>query len=246
MSFAGLSNFAKALASPEFIPLVQRTGMWVFGIVAAQLVCGLLVALLLNTHFPLRGIYRGLVMIPWATPSVLVALMWKWILDPNYGVLNSALIKLGLIDKPIAFLADSQLALPTLMGIDVWQGIPLFAVMILAALQAVSSDLKEAATIDGCGKLRTFRYVVLPAIAPTILITTVLRLIWTANYVDLIYILTTGGPGTSSTTMALEAYLDAYKGSDFGGAAAYAVMQALVLAVFVILYLRLTRSEEKR
>jgi ABC-type sugar transport system permease subunit len=109
-------------------------------------------------------------MIPWATPSVLVALMWKWILDPNNGVLNQWLLGTGIIDAPIEFLSQNSTALPTLIMIDVWQGIPLFAIMILAALQSVSGELKESAQIDGCGPVSVFRHVVLPAILPTILI----------------------------------------------------------------------------
>lgn len=245
MTFVWFDNFIAIMTDPEFSGHLGRTAFWVFGAVALQLVGGLVLALLLDSRFPLRGVYRGLVMVPWATPSVLVALMWKWILDPNNGALNNALLGLGLIDRPIEFLSTSSTALPTLIMVDVWQGIPLFAVMILAALQSVSGDLKEAAAMDGCGWFGVFRNVIAPAIVPTILITAVLRLIWTANYVDLIFILTGGGPGTSSTTLALQSYLTAYKATDFGQGAAYAVVQAMILAVFVILYLRLTARKEK-
>jgi multiple sugar transport system permease protein len=129
--------------------------------------------------------------------------------------------------------------------VDDWQGIPLIEEMILAALQAVPPALREAAAMDGCGPLGVFRHVVLPAILPTILITTLLRLVWTANYVDLAFILTGGGPGNSSTTLALQSYLTAYKATDFGQGAAYAVAQAVVLMFLVILYVRLTRRSEK-
>lgn len=244
MEFVGFDNLVAVLSAPQFWPLMGTTAWWVFGSVALQLGFGLLLALLLNTRFPLRGVVRGLVMIPWATPSVLIALMWKWILDPNFGVLNRVLAGLGITTQPIEFLSSSSLALPTLIAVYVWQGIPLFAVMILAALQAVSSDLREAASIDGCGPWGIFRHVTLPAIAPTILITTVLRLIWSANYVDLIMILTGGGPGTSTTTLALEAYLTAYKATDFGQGAAYALIQAAILTIFVVMYLRLTGRSE--
>lgn len=245
-AFVGLDNFTAIFRDDEFGTFVRNTALWTFGAVGLQLTFGLLGALLLNTHFPLRGIYRGLAMIPWATPSVLVALMWMWILDPNHGILNKALMGLGVIDSPVALLSQTSTALPTLIVIDVWQGVPLFAVMILAALQAVPPELKEAASMDGAGRLGVFRHVVVPAILPTVLITTVLRLIWTANYIDLPFILTGGGPGTASTTMALQSYVTAYKGGDFGEGAAYAVTQAVVLAVFVVLYVRLTRKAEIR
>jgi len=246
MSWAGFTNFIGIFTDPSYTPfgpLLGRTGIWMIGIVGLQFLLGLGLALLINTRFPLRGVYRGLVMVPWATPSVLVALMWKWILDPNYGVLNRWLQGLGIIHQPIAFLSGNSSALPTVMMLDVWQGVPLFAVMILAALQSVSNDLKEAAAVDGCGRLSTFFNVVLPAIAPTLLITAVLRLIWTANYIDLLWILTGGGPGKSSTTLALQSYLTTYKATNFGHGAAYAVVQACCLAVFVVVYLRLTRNQ---
>lgn len=242
LSFIGFENFVAVISAPGFWDTMTRTGFWVFGTVLLQFLGGLTLALILNSRFPLRGMYLGLVMIPWATPSVLVALMWKWILDPNNGVLNKALLQLGLIDQPIEFLSSGSTALPTLIMVDVWQGIPLFAVMILAALQSVNSELKEAAEIDGCGRVGVFRHVVLPAILPTILITVVLRLIWTANYVDLIFILTGGGPGNASTTLALESYLTAYKATDFGQGASYAVIQAIILAIFIVIYLRLTNK----
>lgn len=241
-TFVGLQNFTEMFARPGFTATLGRTAFWVFGAVTLQFAFGLMLALLLNTRFPLRGVYRGLIMVPWATPSVLIALMWKWILDPNSGILNKTLLSLGLIDSPVEFLSTDALALPTLIMIDVWQGIPLFAVMILAALQSVSGELKEAAWIDGCGRVRTFWHIVVPSILPTILITFVLRLIWTSNYIDLIYILTGGGPGNASTTLALESYLMTYKATDYGSGAAYAVFQALILMIFVVLYVRLSRK----
>lgn len=242
--FVGLQNFIAVLTDPAFLPTLGRTAFWVLGAVSLQLIFGLGLALLLNNRFPLRGVYRGLIMVPWATPSVLIALMWKWILDPNSGIVNNALLGLGFIEKPIEFLSTNATALPTLIMIDVWQGVPLFAVMILAALQAVPGELREAAGIDGCGPFRVFRYVVLPVILPTILITVVLRLIWTANYIDLIFILTGGGPGNSSTTLALQSYVTTYKATDFGQGAAFAVVQSVILAIFVALYLRMTNKKD--
>lgn len=246
VGFVGLDNFIDVVTEPSFPTFARNTAVWTFGAVGLQLLVGLVGAHLLNAKFKLRGVYRGLAMIPWATPSVLVALMWIWILDPNHGVLNSFLQNIGLIDRPIAFLSESSTALPTLILVDVWQGVPLFAVMILAALQGVAPELREAASMDGCGPLKTFRHVVLPAILPTIIITTLLRLIWTANYVDLALIMTGGGPGRSSTTLALESYVTAYKATDFGMGASYAVLQAVVLSIFVVMYIRLTAKKEKR
>ncbi|WP_353650153.1 sugar ABC transporter permease [Nakamurella sp. A5-74] len=245
VKFVGFDNFGSVVTDRDFGTFAGNTAVWTFGAVAIQLVCGLGAALLMNQRFVLRGVFRGLAMIPWATPSVLVALMWLWILDPNHGILNKVLLGLNLIDQPLELLSSPGTALPTLIMIDVWQGVPLFAVMILAALQGVPPDLREAAAVDGCGRFATFRSVVLPVILPTIMITTLLRLIWTANYVDLVLIMTQGGPGTSSTTWALESYITAYKSADLGKGAAYAVLQAVILCIFVAMYLRMTRRSEK-
>lgn len=244
--FVGFDNFLAIFRDPKFGRFTVNSLIWTFGAVALQLAIGTLGAFLLNQRFRLRGVVRGLAMIPWATPSVLVALMWLWILEPNNGLLNNTLSALGLIDQPIAWLGSSDTALGTLIFIDAWQGIPFFMVMILAALQGVPAELTESARTDGARGRQILRYVVLPYILPTILITVVLRLIWTANYIDLTYVLTGGGPAYASTTLPLASYLTAYKGGDFGQGAAYAMVQAAVLAVMVVVYVRLSSRGDNR
>lgn len=241
--FVGFDNYTAILSDPFFTSALANSAAWTFGAVALQLIFGLGGALLLNQKFALRGTVRGLAMIPWATPSVLVALIWLWMLDPNRGIVNGLLLQLGLIDAPIEFLSSSDSAMSTLIAIDAWQGIPFFAVMILAALQGVPEELKESARTDGCGPIAVFKNVVIPHILPTIVITLVLRIIWTSNYIDLAYVLTGGGPARATTTLPLLSYLTAYKGGDFGQGAAYAMVQAALLAVIVVFYVRLTREK---
>jgi multiple sugar transport system permease protein len=243
-TFVGFDNFVRIFQRPDFWESLRNSALWTFGNVAFQLVLGMIGALILNAKFTGRGVIRGIVLLPWATPSVLVALMWLWILDPNLGIVNHLLRAVGITSSPIAFLADQHTALPTLMFIDIWQGIPFFAVMILAALQGVSGELIEAARIDGANAWKTFWQVVLPLIMPTVLITVILRLIWTANYFDLILVLTNGGPANASLTLPLNAYITAYKGTDLGGGAALGVIQALLLAVLVVFYMRQIRKSE--
>lgn len=242
--FVGLANFAAALGSPDFVTALRNSLVWTVGAVALQLTFGMFGALVLNQRFPGRGLVRGLVLIPWATPSVLISLMWIWLLDPTGGLVDNVLMHLGIISQPIAWLSDPTTALPALIGVDVWQGVPFFAVMILAALQAVPEELRDAAKVDGASTWQTFWRVIVPLILPTIVVTTVLRLMWTANYIDLAYIMTGGGPGTATLTLPLEAYFSAFAKTDLGLGSAYALIQALLLVALIAVYLRTLRRAE--
>jgi multiple sugar transport system permease protein len=242
--YVGLDNYRSLFHDPVMRIALQNSGVWVAGVVLFQFLGGLLGAILLNRQFAGRAAVRGLALIPWATPSVLVALMWTWMLDGNYGLLNDLLMKSGLLSRFQPWLAQPGSALPAVMLADVWQGIPFFAVMLLAALQAIPEDLFEAAKIDGASAWRVFRHVTLPLLLPTILITTMLRMIWTANYMDLIMVMTGGGPGYSSLTVPLHAYYTAYKRLDFGYGSTIAIVQVAILAVAIVFYLRQLRANE--
>lgn len=240
-TFVGLENYVRILQDPVFQKAMINSAIWTFGCVFFQVVFGLIGAVLLNQRFRGRGGIRGLTLIPWATPSVLAAMMWMWILDGNYGLLNDVLKRTGIIELPIPWFSQTTTALPALMLIDVWQGIPFFAVMLLAALQQVPGDLLEAAKLDGAGPWKIFWSVVFPLITPTLLITTVLRIVWTASYMDLMMVVTQGGPAYATLTIPLSAYYTAYSELAFGEAMAKATVQALLLLLFVLVYLRLFR-----
>ncbi len=242
--YVALDNYRGLLQDPVIRIALQNSVVWVVGVVVFQCLGGLVGALILNRRFPGRAAVRGLALIPWATPSVLVALMWTWMLDGNYGLVNDLLVKAGILSRFQPWLAQPWSALPAVMLADVWQGIPFFAVMLLAALQAIPEDLFEAARIDGASAWRVFRHVTLPLLLPTILITTMLRMIWTANYMDLIMIMTGGGPGYSSLTIPLHAYYMAYKRLDFGYGSTIAILQVAILAVAIVAYIRLLRRNE--
>jgi multiple sugar transport system permease protein len=242
--YVGSDNYRSLLTDPVIRVALQNSSVWVAGVVLFQFLGGLVGATILNRKFPGRAAVRGLALIPWATPSVLVALMWTWMLDGNYGLLNDLLVKSGILSRFHPWLAQPGTALPAVMLADVWQGIPFFAVMLLAALQAIPEDLFEAAKIDGASAWGVFLHVTLPLLLPTILITTMLRMIWTANYMDLIMVMTGGGPGYSSLTVPLHAYYVAYKRLDFGYGSAVAIVQVAVLAVAIVFYLRQLRANE--
>jgi multiple sugar transport system permease protein len=236
--FVGLRNFQEAISRDAFWLSLLNLVMWVVGCVGGQVTIGMIGALLLNQRIPGRALIRGAVLVPWATASILVALMWLWMLNPNFGIINHVLQTVGILSGPKDWLGDPATALPTLIIIDVWQGIAFFAVMLLAALQSVPKELLEAAKLDGASAWQSFWLVTLQYIMPTVLITVVLRVVWTANYFDLILVVTNGGPANSTLTLPLYAYQTAYQKFDFGLAAALGITQAAILAVPVIAYVR--------
>jgi len=180
------------------------------------------------------------------TPSVITALMWRWMYDGNAGVINDLLVRVGLIRDYIPFLADGKTALGAIMVALMWQGFPFFAIMILAGLQAIPGELYEAAEMDGAGSGRRFFGITLPMLVPVLLTAILLRIIWVANSLDIIYIMTEGGPGYSTYTLPLYSYLKAYKGMDFGYGSAIAVTITILLAAVVAFYVaRTIRSEDR-
>lgn len=244
--FVGLRNFATALSDEVFWIALANSAIWVSGIVSFQLLLGLGAALLLNQSFWWRGLARALVIIPWALPSVIIGLMWTWIYDFNLGVFNDILLRLGLISAPHPWLAQPSTALACIMLALVWQGFPFFTVTILAGLQTVPHELYEAAEIDGANAWRQFLHVTLPSIAGIVATAVLLRIIWVANSLDVILVMTGGGPGYATHTLPLYAFLRAYTGMEFGYAASLSLMLTAILLGIVWLYVRRQAGEMER
>jgi len=244
--FIGLQNYRKAFSDPIFLLSLKNTVIWIIGIITGQFLLGLGTALLLNRDFIGRGLARSLILIPWVTPSVITALMWRWMYDGNYGVINEILVRLGIFDVYFPFLAHSGSALWAIMLALLWQGFPFFAVMILAGLQAIPNELYEAADVDGAGSVVKFFRITLPILKPVVLTTILLRTIWVANSLDIIYIMTGGGPGYSTHTLPLYSYIRAYKGFDFGYSSAIAILLTIFLIIFVAGYIRSILKEDEK
>ncbi|OJV10726.1 MAG: sugar ABC transporter permease [Bosea sp. 67-29] len=244
--FIGLRNFATAFSDEVFWIALLNSAIWVSGIVLLQLLLGLGAALLLNQSFWWRGMARALVIIPWALPSVIIGLMWTWIYDFNLGVLNDILLRIGLISAPHPWLAQPSTALACIMLALVWQGFPFFTVTILAGLQTVPHELYEAAEIDGASPWRQFLHVTLPSIAGIVATAVLLRIIWVANSLDVILVMTGGGPGYATHTLPLYAFLRAYTGMEFGYAASLSLMLTAILLGIVWLYVRRQAGELER
>ena len=241
--FVGLGNFARAFSDPVFWTSAWNSVIWIVLVVGFQFLLGLATALLLNQSFWWRGLARALVVIPWALPSVITALMWSWMYDYDLGVINDVLSRLGLIDAPIAWLARADTTLGAVILALVWQGFPFFAVMILAGLQTVPGELIEAAEIDGANAFQRLTKVVLPSIAEVIATALLLRTIWVANSLDVILVMTGGGPGYITYTVPLYAFLKAYTSMEFGYAAALALIMTALLLLVIYAYVRRAARE---
>ena len=236
----GLQNYIDILFHDDlFWPSLKRTLLWVLFGVGFQFLFGFILALVLNQKFRFRGIVRAVSMVPWVMPGVLIGLIWRWLYDGDYGVINDLLIRMGFLDKGIAFLSRTDTALPAAILSVVWQGIPFFALMILAALQGVSTDVYEAAEIDGANFFQRLFLITVPSIKNTLYVTVLLRIIWVTNSVDIIQNMTTGGPAYATQTVGIYVYQRA-RALNLGYASALAVIMTILLLVVAIPYLRYT------
>lgn len=239
--FAGLENYIKIFTEDElFLPSLLNSLKWVISQVSLQLIFGMIFALLLNKTFKLRGLVRALVFIPWAISGVLASTIWLLMYNEHMGLFNDLFMKLGIIDQPMAFLAGSTGAFISVIIAELWRGIPFFAITLLAGLQNIPGELYEAATVDGASRWKTFIYITLPQLKEIIVLTTVLRVAWEFNNVDLIYNLTGGGPAQSTTTLGIYIANLAVKGSDFGYGSALTVITFGILLIFSLVYLKLS------
>jgi multiple sugar transport system permease protein len=232
-----------------FMQAFWQSWYFALGSVVCQCVLGMAAALLLNQDIRFRGFFRGLVLIPWVVPGSLAAMMFG-LLFTSTGLVNTllanlGLVQLGVIDAFHPWLSDTNTAMPTIIITNAWKGFPFFAVMFLAALQSIPRDYYEAAKIDGASNVQQFRHITLPSIAPTILISTLLGTIWTFNSIDLIYILTSGGPYFSTMTLAMFAYNQGFGRGNIGYASAVGVVILILMALVTIVYLAAYRKTER-
>ena len=238
--FAGLDNFITIFTKKEFYNALGVSAKFVACEVVLQLIFGMIVALILNQKFKGRGFFRALTFIPWALSGVLTAVLWSIMFNQHFGVLNDLLSKLGIIKEPIAWLANTKFVLGSVIVAELWRGIPFFAISLLAAMQGLPEDIYEAARVDGSTKFQTFRFITLPMLKNTIVLTTLLRTIWEFNSVDLIYSLTGGGPVGKTTTLSMLIANQAIKTSNYGYGSALSVVSFAILAVIAVIYMKLS------
>jgi trehalose/maltose transport system permease protein len=245
--FVGLANFLERdggqwyglLADPDWWSAVWRTVWFTLISVSLETVLGLVVALTLNARFPMRGLVRAAILIPWAVPTVVSAKMWAWMLNDQFGVINHLLISLGLIDQPVAWTADPDLAMWAVIMVDVWKSTPFMALLTLAALQMVPGDCYEAARVDGIHPLRVFLHITLPLIRPALTVAIVFRALDALRVFDLIYVLTSNSRSTMSMSVYARQQLVDFQEVGYGSAASTFLF--LVIAMLTVTAIRLAR-----
>jgi multiple sugar transport system permease protein len=241
-----LGNYTRMVQDPVFWQVLRVTMVFTAVVVVGMLIVGLVIALLLNWSFRGRGFVRGVLAIPWALPDIPVVLTFLLMMDPNFGVINRMASWLPGVGHHHAWLTDPHLALLSIVLITVWKGFPFYALITLSALQSVPDDLIEAAKVDGAGRLRRFRSVVLPGITPTLCLLAVLAFIFSLQQFSLIYLSTGGGPGESTTTLSVDIYNQAFQFFNYSYASAIAVVGLLLsvigTALFIYIERRVVRS----
>ncbi|WP_433675365.1 carbohydrate ABC transporter permease [Microbacterium gorillae] len=242
--FVGLQNIVDILTG-DFARLLGQTLVFTLGTTIFPFIIGMALALALNTRIPGGKTLRGLMLLPWLIPGVVVSFLWMWIFNANYGVMNALLQALGVISEPQAWLAQPTTAMIAVIVAKTWQSFPWMMVMLLAGLQTVPKELHEAAEIDGAGTIRRFFSITVPQIRGIIGLVLLLEFIWNFQHFDIIYVLTGGGPAGSTQTFATAVYDTAFHGFDLGHAGALGLLWMILLMGLVVVYVRFSEKGEK-
>ena len=246
-SLVGLSNYLTydngrwygVLSDPQWFAALRNTLVFAVISVTLETVLGVLIALLLNAHFPGRGLMRAAMLVPWAIPTVVSAKMWGWMLNDQFGILNDIALRLGLISQKIAWTASPDTAMTAVLIVDIWKTTPFMALLILAGLQMVPKDVYEAARIDGVHPIKVFFRVTLPLVRPAVMVAVIFRLLDAMRIFDLIYVLT---PNSSTTkTMSIISRENLFEFDKFAYGSAQSTLLFLIIALMTVLYIWLGR-----
>lgn len=246
--FVGLKNYVALLGSPGFWQVFGRSMVWTLTSVVLQIVIGFAFALLLNQKFRGRGVVRGLFLLPWVTPVVVIALVWKWMLNDLYGVVNVVLGSFNPAWQDISWFSGEGLALVSVIAINVWRGVPFTMIIFLSGLQTVPTELLEAASIDGASPRQRFWYITIPHLRAILFVVALVFTLFNFNNFDLIWLLTQGGPIDRTMTLPVKIYQTAFKGQDVGEASAWAILTLATILILSFTYMKVgqRRDEESR
>ena len=240
-NYIGFANYEKIL-SRRFPEVIGRTFLWMTFAVTLKLLIGLLGAMLLNAAVPGRTLFRILTMPPWIIPVAIGMFIWGWLYNGQFGMISGLIQSIGLSDGPIEFLATKNAAFLATVISDVWIGVPMVAVYLLASMQSISNEMYEAAWADGAGRLYRIRRITLPLMIKPLVTIGILSAIWTFNAFDAIWILTEGGPRNGTTTMIIDTYKTAIDRFRYGEGAARAVLIVMIMMGFSTAYYLVLRK----
>jgi multiple sugar transport system permease protein len=243
--FLGLKNYSRMMTDTDFQQSIINTFYFTGASVPLSMIIGLLIALLLNQGIRLRGLFRTMFFLPQVTPFIVVAIVWKWLYNGDYGLFNYYLLKAHLIDQPLHWLSDQNLAMPAVVLMTVWAGIGFSMVVYLAALQAVPEELYEAAKVDGAGSVARFWNVTVPQLRPTTLFLLVIGIIGSLQVFTQIYVMTNGGPVDRTTTMVFYIYQAAFKFYQMGYASTLSFVLFAMTLVFTAIQLWLYKKADQ-
>jgi multiple sugar transport system permease protein len=236
--FTGLKNYRIIFQDEVFRASLANSLIWTVVGLILQLTIPLATALLLNQKFAGNTFARAAMLVPWITPSVIIAIMARWILEPELGMLNGILMKLGIVGQPVNFLGSPSAALPTLILAQTWQFIPFGTLLILAALQTIPRDLYDAMKVDGAASVQIFRYLIFPRLGPMIGFVVFLAFVWNLNVFDKIWLTTQGGPVNATMTLPVMVYKRAFKTFRMGQSSAVGTITVVSLIILGIIYFK--------
>lgn len=243
-AYVGLANFHRLIADPATLTIWLNTMVFVVVTTGLTFVLGLAWALMMNQQFKGRSFIRAASLLPWVLPTTVTAFLAAWIFNGQYGVLNALLIQVGVLETPVTWLAEQKGAMAAVIITKAWLSVPLFMAFFLAGLQGVSQDQIDAARVDGCENFGVLRYVVLPHLAPTMIIVTILGAMGNLQAFDVIYALTQGGPIKATTMLSIEVYKQAFQNWDMGTACSVGVLWFITIAIPTTFYLRILFKRE--
>ncbi|WP_442818884.1 carbohydrate ABC transporter permease [Streptomyces sp. NBC_01235] len=242
--FVGLQNYAKILSSDLFSRTLLTTVLFTAGSIIGQFVLGLAFALFFHRRFPLGGVLRSLLLLPWLLPLVVSATTWRWMLDTDSGVVNDALRELPLLPSGIPWLTGTSEALVSVILVNIWVGIPFNTTILYTGLQDIPAHLYEAAKLDGAGPVALFRHVTWPLLRPVVNVVLVLGVVYTVKVLDLILVVTGGGPADATETLATQSYELSFQRFEFGRGAAMSNVLVAISIAFAFVYLRVHRRAQ--
>jgi multiple sugar transport system permease protein len=244
ITFNGLANYGQMLKD-EFFWRSFRVGIvWTVVVTAGQIILGMGLALLLQRKAPFSSIYQVIILVPWAMPPIIRAVVWRQIYDVDTGVVNAFFQGLGILDKPVNWLTSFEYAIPAVIVVGLWGEIPKAAIFLYAGLQSIPHDLYEAGHLDGANAFQSFRFITLPMLRPILAATVSLSFIWNFNMFGVVWVLTQGGPGGLTRLPMLAAYEEAFRYGYVGYAAAIGNVMVVLLSIAMFFYLRIQLRDQ--